>query len=325
MLIKKIIYISKQIKDYLENILKINIKNEYLSILPPEGINSIYYQNPPIQCLKISFIFNKRIFLDDNEKIEKNDIFSDIFIVEEDLQDWLKKTIQKENFPKPNVKIYPINKCFNLFMEFMEIEKQEKRSFQNKNIKIHPTSQIHNSVNIGDNVNIGENTIIYPNVVIYDNVYIGNNVIIHSNSVIGADGYGYIAEDKIIKIPQEGGVVIKDNVEIGSCTCIDRATLGYTYIGNNTKIDNIVQIGHNVKIGNNCRIAGKSGVAGSARIYDNSIIAAMAGVKDGIKIGPNSILAGASMATKSIPPNQVFAGNPARPISQFLKDLAKRS
>ncbi|MCX7758780.1 MAG: UDP-3-O-(3-hydroxymyristoyl)glucosamine N-acyltransferase, partial [bacterium] len=174
-----------------------------------------------------------------------------------------------------------------------------------------------------NNVYIGPNTVIYPNVVIYDNVYIGSSVTIHSNTVIGADGFGYT--NNITKIPQEGGVIIKDFVEIGACSCIDRATIGYTYIGENTKIDNLVQIGHNVKIGKNCRIAGKSGIAGSARIYNNSIIAAMSGVKDGIKIGPNSILAGASMATKNIPPEMTFAGNPARPFNQYFKELAKRS
>jgi len=289
-------------------------------------MNSLYYSNSEeiSRSLKISFILRRRIFLDDNEKIEKNDLLPDVFIVEDELRSWFLKTLKIFNLKEEKVKVFFVKNCFSLFLSFMSLIKTEMRNFTGKNINIASSAYVHPSAQIGSNVTIGENTIIYPNVVIYDNVYIGDDVVIHSNSVIGSDGYGYTLDD-MIKIPQEGGVVIKDNVEIGACVCVDRATIGYTYIGSNTKIDNLVQIAHNVKIGNNCRIAGKSGVAGSARIYDNSIIAAMAGVKDGVKVGPNSILAGASMATKNIPPGQTFAGNPARPFYQFFKELAKRS
>ncbi|MFN4220389.1 MAG: UDP-3-O-(3-hydroxymyristoyl)glucosamine N-acyltransferase, partial [bacterium] len=244
--------------------------------------------------------------------------------VEKNLRQWLEKQMEmKLEIDSP---ILEFENTFELFLFCLKLIQSKVRNFNKTNLFIHKSAVIHENVVIGNNVYIGENSVIYPNCVIYDNVYIGSNVILHSNSVIGADGFGYIAENgKIIKIPQEGGVVIKDNVEIGSCTCIDRATIGYTYIGENTKIDNLVQIGHNVKIGKNCRILGKSGVAGSARIYENSIIAAMSGVKDGIKIGPNSILAGASSATKNIPPNQIYAGNPARPFYQHFRELAQQT
>ncbi|MEN3015607.1 MAG: UDP-3-O-(3-hydroxymyristoyl)glucosamine N-acyltransferase [bacterium] len=308
----------------IENLLKVDGD---FTILPVEGVNSIYFQNSSVfmDLIKISFVFSKRIFFEDLSNIEANDIFADYVIVDRNLSKWFRNLIKKNlnlgNFGSS--KIIEVDNAFDLFLECLKQIKLERRDFGGENRFIDKSCIIHDNVHIGSNVYIGSGTVIYPNVVIYDNVYIGSNVVIHSNSVIGADGFGYT--DNIQKIPQEGGVVIRDNVEIGACSCIDRATIGYTYIGQNTKIDNLVQIGHNVKIGKNCRIAGKSGVAGSARIYDNSIIAAMAGVRDGIKVGPNSILAGASMATKSIPPNQIYAGNPARPFNQYFKELSKSS
>lgn len=287
---------------------------DHFCVIPVEGINSKYYNEDFSNVLKVSFIFNKRIFMDDNELIEKNDIFADILLIEKELISWF-----NNKFSIDKLRIIEKENVFRLFFDCLS---EEERDFRKERILISDSAKIHEGVVIGNNVFIGPNTIIYPNVVIYDNVYIGANVKIHSNSVIGADGYGYT--EKIEKIPQEGGVVIKDNVEIGACCCVDRATIGYTYVGENTKTDNFVQIGHNVKIGKNCRIVSKSGIAGSARIYDNCIIAAMAGVKDGIRVGPNSILAGASMATKNIPPNTIYAGNPARPFNQYFKELVKK-
>lgn len=303
----------------------ISTTKDTFTILPVEGVNKSYYADSEkfSDILKISFVFSKRIFLEDNIFLEKNDTFADIIFIDNNLSEWFKLQL-KNKLKEFEPQIIEVPNAFELFMHCLELIKSEIREFNSDSKKIVSSSSIiHNNVEIGNNVYIGPKTVIYPNVVIYDNVYIGSNVIIHSNSVIGADGFGYTND--ITKIPQEGGVVIKDHTEIGACTCIDRATIGYTYIGKNTKIDNLVQIGHNVKIGENCRIAGKSGIAGSARIYHNSIIGAMSGVKDGIKIGPNSILAGASMATKHIPPNQTYAGNPARPFIQHFKEIAKRS
>lgn len=329
MLKLKTAQIPTKIQKLFKQLLKLD--KQLFTIIPIEGINSKYYSKQVLnEFIKISFIFSKRIFYDDNIYIEPNDIFPEFIIVDSKLSNWFNNWFQnyQENwFRKNHINYSPeillYDSVFDLFLDLMYHISSGSRDFDGDNKFIHESARIYHGVCIGNNVYIGPGTIIYPNVVIYDNVYIESNVVIHSGSIIGADGFGYT--DSLVKIPQEGGVVIKSNVEIGACTCIDRATIGYTYIGENTKVDNIVQIGHNVKIAKNCRIAGKSGIAGSVRIYDNSIIAAMSGVKDGIRIGPNSILAGASMATKTIPPNQIFAGNPARPFNQYFRDIVKRS
>ena len=148
------------------------------------------------------------------------------------------------------------------------------------NIKIYP------GVFLGEGVEVGDNTTIYPNVVIYHGCRIGNNCIIHANTVIGADGYGYITtkEGLHIKVPQKGIVLVEDDVEIGACCTLDRATLKATIIGQGSKLDNNVHIAHNVKIGKNCLLTGSTNVAGSSILEDSVIMAGGAGVADGCTI-----------------------------------------
>ncbi len=157
-----------------------------------------------------------------------------------------------------------------------------------KNVKIGKNSSIGENCYIGKNTVIGDNCRIYPGVKIYPNTIIGDNVIIHSGVVIGSDGFGYSQIDGLnVKIPQIGGVHIEDNVEIGANTTVDRATIGYTRIGENTKIDNLVHIGHNVTIGKNCIICAMCGISGSVKIGNNVIIAGAVGLKDHIEIEDN--------------------------------------
>lgn len=176
---------------------------------------------------------------------------------------------------------------------------------------------------IGPHTVIGPNAKLYPSVTIRENCVIGSNVIIHSNTVIGSDGFGYVqVAGRHEKIPQKGIVVIEDDVEIGSNVSIDRARFGKTVIGRGTKIDNLVQIAHNVNIGRNSIIVSQAGVSGSSKLGDNVILAGQAGVVGHIEIGDNVIVGAQSGVTKSIPKNTVVLGSPANPISEQKRIFA---
>jgi UDP-3-O-[3-hydroxymyristoyl] glucosamine N-acyltransferase len=207
----------------------------------------------------------------------------------------------------------------------------EKSASIGKNVTIMPFACIMDNAQIGDktviypqvfigkNVKIGKNCIIKAGVKIDDETTIGDNVIIHHNSVIGGDGYGYIQKDeKNIKIPQIGRIVIEDDVEIGVCVAIDRATIGETRIGKGTKIDNLVQIAHNVKIGENSIIISQVGIAGSSTIGKNCIITGQAGVSDHVTLGDRVVvLAQSGIESKAnIESGKIVLGTPARDMME---------
>ncbi len=178
--------------------------------------------------------------------------------------------------------------------------------------KIGNNSQLISSVYIGKNVIIGDNCLIYPGVVIIDDSEIGNNVIIHASTVIGSDGFGYAeSESGLQKIQQIGWVKIEDDVEIGSNVSIDRGALGATLIGEATKIDNLVQVGHNVQIGKHSIIISQVGISGSTTIGNQVILAGQVGVAGHIKIGDGAKVGGQSGITKSIDGNKKYMGTPA--------------
>lgn len=188
--------------------------------------------------------------------------------------------------------------------------------------RIGKNSQIYDRVSIGKNVTIGCDCTIYPGVVIYKDCIIGNNVIIHANSVIGSDGFGHApqADGTFKSIPQLGNVVIEDDVSIGSNTTIDRATMGSTIIRKGVKIDNLVQIAHNVEIGSNTAIAAQTGISGSTKVGENCLIAGQVGVAGHITIAPKTIVTGQSGVTKSVKkPGQTLGGTPASNNVDFLK------
>lgn len=167
---------------------------------------------------------------------------------------------------------------------------------------------------IGSHCHIGSNTWLYPRVTLYDRVCLGASVVVHSGVVIGSDGFGYVRDGRVaVKIPQIGVVRIGDEVEIGANTTIDRATLGATRIGHRTKIDNLVQIGHNVVIGDDVTICAQVGIAGSTTIKDGTVIAGQAGLADHITVGEAVKIGGQAGVTKSVPPHTAVSGYPARP------------
>ena len=185
------------------------------------------------------------------------------------------------------------------------------------------SSTIEASVHIGNHVVIGKNCRIHPNAVIYDNSVIGNNVIIHSGAIIGADGFGYkFRNNQHIKVPHVGNVVIEDNVEIGANTCIDRGALGSTRIGLGSKIDNLVQLGHNNNVGRHVIICGQSGISGSCTIEDGAILAGSVGVADHIKIGTRAVVMARSGISQDVAPGTQVWGSPAKDRKVAWRELA---
>jgi len=193
------------------------------------------------------------------------------------------------------------------------------------NVEIGDNTVIMPLVYVGDGSKIGDGGLIYSNVNIRENVTIGNRVIIHCGAVIGSDGFGFTPEPnnkRPYKIPQIGTVVIEDDVEIGANTTIDRATLSETLIKSGAKLDNLVQIAHNVVVGNDCCLAAQSGIAGSAIIGDRVNIAGQSGIVGHLKIGENSVVYAKTAVTKDMPPGSQLSGIPAQTHKQELRNQA---
>ena len=197
------------------------------------------------------------------------------------------------------------------------------------NVVIKDKAIIENSVSIfansyiGTETKIGSETVIHPNVTIYHSCQIGSKVLIHSGVVVGSDGFGFVRTEKSIKkIPQAGRVVIGDDVEIGANCSIDRGTLGDTVISKGTKLDNLIQVAHNVKIGEYCFIAAQSGISGSSIIEDRVTIAGQVGVAGHLKIGEGAIVAAQSGVSKDVPPGTIVFGYPAQEQKKARREIA---
>ncbi len=196
--------------------------------------------------------------------------------------------------------------------------------FIGEGARIGAGSLLYPGVFVGAGSKIGRDCTLHPNVTVREGVAIGDRVSIHAGSVIGADGFGYIMRSgRHIKIPQVGGVVIEDDVEIGANTTIDRATTGNTVIGRGTKIDNLVQIAHNVKIGAGCIVVAQAGVAGSSTLGNYVIVAGQAGVADHVHIEDGSVIgAGSGVLPNARLSKGAYAGAPAMPHKQWLKAMS---
>jgi UDP-3-O-[3-hydroxymyristoyl] glucosamine N-acyltransferase len=190
-----------------------------------------------------------------------------------------------------------------------------------ENVKIGNNVKIYPNTSIGDNSVIGDNTVIFSGVNIYSDTKIGENCKVHSGAVIGADGFGFAPNENgaFKAIPQIGNVIIEDNVDIGAACTIDRATLGATIIRKGVKLDNQIQIAHNVEIGENTVIASQTGVAGSTKIGQNCMIGGQVGIAGHLKIGDNVKILGQTGVTKNLRDNQMVHGTPAINARDFNK------
>jgi len=191
-------------------------------------------------------------------------------------------------------------------------------------VDVGPGTYLGVGVCLGEGAKIGSQCVLYPRVTVYPGARIGNRVILHSGVVIGSDGFGYVfAEGHYEKFPQRGGVVIEDDVEIGSNSTVDRGSLGVTVIGQGSKIDNLVQIAHNVRVGRHCVIAAQTGISGSAEIGDYTIMGGQVGVADHIRIEEGAMIGGQAGIFRTIRKGTKVWGTPARPLDEFKKVYAE--
>ncbi|MCF8364210.1 MAG: UDP-3-O-(3-hydroxymyristoyl)glucosamine N-acyltransferase [Bacteroidales bacterium] len=190
-----------------------------------------------------------------------------------------------------------------------------------ENVEIGDRVKIYPQTYIGDNTTVGSGTTLYAGVKIYSDIIIGADCVIHSGAVIGADGFGFApqSDSNYMKIAQIGNVILEDNVEIGANTTIDRATLGSTIIRKGVKLDNLIQIGHNVEIGENTIIAAQSGIAGSTKVGKNCLIAAQVGIIGHIKIGDNVKIAAQSGVSASVKEDLIIFGSPAFDAREYRR------
>jgi UDP-3-O-[3-hydroxymyristoyl] glucosamine N-acyltransferase len=194
-------------------------------------------------------------------------------------------------------------------------------SYIGENVKVGTNVKIYPNVYIGDNVTIGDNCLIFSGVKIYSESEIGNDCTFHSGSIIGSDGFGFTPNEKgeFAKIPQTGNVIIENNVDIGSSTTIDRATLGSTIIRSGVKLDNQVQIAHNVEIGKNTVIAAQTGIAGSTKLGEGCMIGGQVGIAGHLTLGSFLKIQAQSGISKNLKDHEVVQGSPAFGYSDFNK------
>jgi UDP-3-O-[3-hydroxymyristoyl] glucosamine N-acyltransferase len=192
-----------------------------------------------------------------------------------------------------------------------------------REVRIGARTRLAHHVSLGDGVIVGDDAILGPGVVCYAGTRLGSRVVLKAGAVIGGDGFGYLSDAQgHTRIPHVGGCIIEDDVEVGSNTCIDRGSIDDTVVGRGTKLDNLVQVGHNVRIGERCLIMAGVGIAGSTHIGNEAILAGHVGVTDHLVIGDRARIAAKSAIFGDVPPGASFSGHPARPHRQFLRAQA---
>jgi UDP-3-O-[3-hydroxymyristoyl] glucosamine N-acyltransferase len=198
-------------------------------------------------------------------------------------------------------------------------------AYLGENVRVGANTKIFPQVYLGDNVTIGDDTILYPGVKIYKECKVGNQVIIHAGTVIGSDGFGFAPQSNgtLQKVPQIGNVVIEDQVEIGANTTIDRATIGSTLIKSGAKLDNLIQIAHNVEVGNGTAIAAQAGISGSTKIGKGVLIGGQAGLAGHLQLADGSkVNAQAGLGKSLKKPNTAVTGSPAYDYNQAIRSQA---
>jgi UDP-3-O-[3-hydroxymyristoyl] glucosamine N-acyltransferase len=189
--------------------------------------------------------------------------------------------------------------------------------------RIEAGAVLHAGVVVGDRCRVGTGSTLYPRVVLYDDTELGARVTVHAGAVLGADGFGYAPHGgRLVKVPQVGRVVVEDDVEIGANTTVDRATLEETRIGAGSKLDNLVQVGHNVRLGNGCVLCGQAGIAGSTRLGDGVVLAGQAGVGGHLELGDGVQVAAKSAALQSVAAGAKVAGIPAVPLGEWRRQVS---
>lgn len=194
-------------------------------------------------------------------------------------------------------------------------------SYLGENVVVGDNAKIYPNVYVGDNVTIGNDVVVFAGAKIYSETVIGDNCVIHSGAIVGADGFGFTPNEQgeFTKVPQTGNVIIEDNVDVGAGTTIDRATLGSTIIRKGVKLDNQIQIAHNVEIGQNTAIAAQSGIAGSTKIGKNCLIGGQVGIVGHITIGDNVRIQAQSGIGRNVKDNEVLQGSPALNYGDYNK------
>ena len=197
-------------------------------------------------------------------------------------------------------------------------------AYLGENVTVGDHTQIHPQVYLGDRVRVGKNCVLHPGVKVYADCVIGDDVVIHAGSVIGSDGFGFApkTDGEYSKVPQLGNVIIENGVEIGANTTIDRATIGSTIVHRGVKLDNLIQIGHNVEIGAHTVIAAGTGVSGSTRIGEQVMIGGQVGIAGHIRIGNNVKIGAQSGVSKDVPDGKVLNGTPATDYATSFRQLA---
>ena len=252
--------------------------------------------------------------------------------------------LRKAGVTRPNERVLPVPEARYAFaLVARHLEAGRTATDTSAGALVHPTAALGDGVRLGtgstigphvvlgDAVSVGSECRILANATVYAGTTIGNRVVVQAGAVLGSTGFGYArnpATGEYILFPQQGTLAIEDDVEIGANTTIDRGALGETRIGAGTKIDNLVHIGHNCVIGRNVVIAAQTGISGSSIVEDGAILGGQVGLGEHAHVGPGVILGGGAgvLSHKKVRgPGQVFWGRPARPLKQYLRDLARLS
>jgi len=273
----------------------------------PKYLNYIYSTKASVTIVNDTFIAEHNITTTLIKVVDAYAAFSKLLEYYNEVKH-NKTGIEQPSFLSPSV-----NHGENLYLGSFSYIGENVRI--GKNVKIYPNSFV------GDNVVIGDNVILYAGSKIYSETIIGNNCTVHSGAVIGSDGFGFApnSDGTYTKIPQIGNVIIEDNVDIGSCTTIDRATMGSTIIRKGVKLDNQIQIAHNVEIGENTVIAAQTGVAGSTKIGRNGMIGGQVGIVGHLNIGDNVRIQAQAGVGRNIKDNEIIQGSPAFGYNDFSK------